>query len=72
MDKQLKIFIIDKDSTSRALIESYLGDIDFISEVKIVSNFEEYVISRSEEDSNLIIIDVSEDTDILLEGIRVI
>lgn len=70
MDKQTKVFIIDNDSTSRALILKYLEGIDFVDLIKDISDISEFSKLAQKEDNNIVIIDISDDTDSLFEEIN--
>ena len=67
MNKEVKIFIIDKDDASVSIIENYLEDIQYDFELKRLSDISNAIIS--DENLNIFIIDVSENTDLFVEQI---
>lgn len=62
MDKQTKVFIIDREDISKTLIENYLKDVDFVASVGAFSEVEEVLDEISDNDNNILIVDVSNDS----------
>ncbi len=70
MKKTLKVFIIDKDQTSSAIIQSYLNEIGYEMTVEKADSLSAVENSIDENALNIFIIDVSENENALIREIN--
>ena len=70
MENKIKVSVFDKEELSKTLIENYLKDLEIVEEIKKFDGFDEEKLDYSNNDLQIVIVDIASKNRKLLDDIQ--